>query len=188
MIRSICFVVGSVLACQSVAGSLGLGVQVDNDGYAIYFPYDIDKSWMLEPYFAKDQTDEKSSGEGQKVKSERDFYELGVGTFMKKDIKSDISLYWGARISYIYSDYTSDRTNESEQYTFKNEEDGYELSPVLGFRYFFNERFSIAGEAEISYRNTEAEDETRYDSTVYKSKSESKSTYTSTNFVARYMF
>ena len=143
---------------------------------------------MLEPYFAKSEYNTKSSGENGEVKSENDFYELGFGAFMKNEIKSDICLYWGARLSYIYSEYSSDRNYDDGGSIYSSEEDGYEFSPVLGFRYFFNEHFSIAGEAEFSYRNTKNEGETRDGVYVYKTETEYSSTYTSTNFVARYMF
>ena len=172
----------------SYAGFFGLGVQASDDGYVIYLPFEIKETWIVEPYFSKEKNDTKHADYEGLDKTEYSSYQIGLGTFFLKGIGNNIEIYYGGRLGYIESKVEWETNYEGGFSKDDRQEDGYKIGPTLGFRYSFNENFSLAAEAEYIYRSTESVQARDNNGYTYKDTNNYRSTTTQTNFIARYMF
>jgi len=157
--------------CSShvLAADFGVGVSVQSNDAWIYAPIDVTPGFRIEPsirFFDSDsesQTQSSSFGVPitTSVKSAAEQREFAVGLFGKAPVGESVRLYYGARVAYIDNE-TKQRITTSfgsvadvaEQ---ESSQDGYRISPTLGFEYLINQRFSLGGEAEWFYQDLDAD-------------------------------
>ncbi len=128
-------------ACSgSVSAEVGLGISFKSDQATVYMPIDLSEHFRLEPALTYTSEDE-----GEELSMEH--VNLGVGMFYQRTQAENLNLLIGGRVGYIETEY--------DTYSSSNEQrDGYYVAPTLGFEYFIVPKFSLGGEAGISYQST----------------------------------
>ncbi len=193
MIGRILIVTSLSLATFGVAaGELGVGISVRDDDSAIYLPYRVSEKILVEVSFAYTDRETDSSVSN----SDFENYELGFGVFGLKNLKERLSLYYGARVSYVESELTNSSSPVSNSASpffalrtvSNNESDGYKIAPTLGVSYSFTDSFSVAGEAAWFYEDVDSTTSVTRDDETTISKSGQTNNGTETRIVLRYMF
>ncbi|WNO09179.1 hypothetical protein [Teredinibacter sp. KSP-S5-2] len=164
------------LSSTAFAGA-GVGMSATSDDVTIYVPIDAGKHFRIEPLFRYGYSETETDYNTEFVandKIESTNYELGVGLFGRASVVSNVSGYYGARLSYI--------SRELESSSVKYDTSGYRIAPTLGFEYFLTEKFSVGGEAEWYYQSTET------DNNENETTQDSSQTGTETRIIARFRF
>lgn len=184
--------------CSSpvLAANFGVGVSVQSNDAWIYAPIDVTPAFRIEPSIRFVSLDSESQTQSSdfglpvttSVKSETDQREFAIGLFGKSSIAESVRLYYGARVAYI-----DDETKQRITTTFgtvedvvelESSQDGYRISPTLGFEYLINEHFSLGGEAEWFYQDIDAD----ISQTDVAGTAKLKSNGTATRLIVRFTF
>jgi hypothetical protein len=144
---------------------IGFGASYKDYG-TIYVPIFISPNFFIEPELSI----HNRTSEANNTKYTNKVYSIGVGIFPKTNFKY-FDLYYGARIGYERRDSTNSDGN------------AYYIAPALGAEYFFVEKFSISGEAQLKYYNYR---EDSNDNISYDEKGEYIDTIT--QIIIRYYF
>ena len=141
----------TVMCVQAQAAEIdaGVGISIESDDSTIYIPIDIGDSIRIEPGVRYSETEI-----GSQLKA--DVLDLSVGVFKLLPIRESIRLYFGGRLAYVQAEIEQDYSDDV--FDAKSEEDGYRISPTLGFEYQVTERFSVGGEAEWFYLDMDRDD------------------------------
>ncbi|HEY7640219.1 MAG TPA: hypothetical protein VH814_10875 [Steroidobacteraceae bacterium] len=179
-----------------LAANFGVGVSVQSNDAWIYAPIDVTPAFRIEPSIRFVSLDSESQTQSSdfglpvttSVKSETDQREFAIGLFGKSSIAESVRLYYGARVAYI-----DDETKQRITTTFgtvedvvelESSQDGYRISPTLGFEYLINEHFSLGGEAEWFYQDIDAD----ISQTDVAGTAKLKSNGTATRLIVRFTF
>ena len=130
------------IQAQAAEVDAGVGISIESDDSTIYIPIDIGDSIRIEPGVRYSETEI-----GKQLKA--DVLDLSVGVFKLLPIRESIRLYFGGRLAYVQAEILDNYPNDL--FDSKSDEDGYRISPTLGFEYEVTERFSVGGEAEWFY-------------------------------------
>lgn len=157
------FFAGVGLLSTCGAADLGFGVSAipENGFRTIYFP--VRTGGMLIEGSLTSGHGNQSAGQ---QKSSYTLFSPGVGVFWLKSITENSNLYLGSRISYIYQKNSSDGYGFTDQtFHFESKNNGYSITPTLGFEYFPIKHLSLGGEVSYSYskmniRNVQSSNET----------------------------
>jgi opacity protein-like surface antigen len=138
----------TVMCVQAHAAEVnaGVGISIESDDSTIYIPIDIGDSIRIEPGVRYSETEI-----GNQLKAE--FLDLSVGLFKLMPIRESIRLYFGGRLAYVTAEIDQSFPGAQSH----TEDDGYRISPTLGFEYHVTERFSVGGEAEWFYLDMDEE-------------------------------
>ena len=141
----------TLMCVQALAAEIdaGVGISIESDDSTIYIPIDIGDSIRIEPGVRYSETEI-----GSQLKA--DVLDLSVGVFKLLPIRESIRLYFGGRLAYVQAEVEQDYSDDV--FDGKSEEDGYRISPTLGFEYQVTERFSVGGEAEWFYLDMDRDD------------------------------
>jgi hypothetical protein len=198
-------VAGLALLCATNASATeyGIGVSAKSDDSWIYVPIDITPGIRLEPSirFSSSKSESVSTSTGSffatttTFRSKFDQREFALGVFGLAGLTDSARVYYGVRAAYIDSDSKSTiTTSYSTLFTDTDEDrqsqDGYRLSPTLGFEYLIGKRFSIGGEAEWFYLDVDGERKSTSNgsSNLPKNTFEQKANGTDTHLIVRYRF
>ncbi len=142
----------TVMSVQAQAAEVdaGVGISIESDDSTIYIPIDIGDSVRIEPGVRYSETEI-----GSQLKA--DVLDLSVGVFKLLPIRESIRLYFGGRLAYVQAEL--EENHPEINFQSKSEDDGYRISPTLGFEYQVTERFSVGGEAEWFYLDMERDDD-----------------------------
>lgn len=196
MKRLICVALMAAAASQAQAAEFGVGVSVQSDDSWIYVPIDLTPSFRLEPSVryrdGKSESVNPDSFLGSQitttVTSDSKTYELGLGIFGLKQVGESVRVYFGGRIAYIDSEskvrIVTDFGNFDDEDMQDASDDGYRISPTLGFEYSFNRNVSIGAEAEWFYQDIDSTLTTTNESMD----GEFESTGTDTRLIVRFKF
>ena len=134
----------TVMSVQAQAAEVdaGVGISIESDDSTIYIPIDIGDSVRIEPGVRYSETEI-----GSQLKA--DVLDLSVGVFKLLPIRESIRLYFGGRLAYVQAEIVENYPDDL--FDSNTDEDGYRISPTLGFEYQVTERFSVGGEAEWFY-------------------------------------
>ena len=196
----------ALCATSAVAADYGIGVSAKSDDAWIYAPIDITPGFRLEPSIrfssSRQNSSQVTSGTTSSIQVDSNFKthqrEFALGAFGLTAVTDSLRLYYGARVAYVDYETRSSSTVTSRflSSTFvdtdesKQSQDGYRVSPTLGFEYLINKRFSIGGEAEWFYLDVDGEATyTSAGSTLASPvKRGQKSNGTDTQLILRYRF
>jgi hypothetical protein len=130
----------------------GIGVSIQSDDSLIYVPIDFNKKFRLEPSvrFLEEDFDL-----GSGIKAEAESLELGLGLFGLGGIGEQLRFYYGGRLAYVRTEF--DAFDPFFGGISTERQEGYRISPTLGFEYLINDRLSIGGEAEYFYQDLDAD-------------------------------
>jgi opacity protein-like surface antigen len=131
---------------QAAEVDVGVGISIESDDSTIYIPIDIGDSIRIEPGVRYSETEI-----GNQLKAES--LDLSVGLFKLMPIRESIRLYFGGRLAYVTAEIDQSFAGQQSH----TEDDGYRISPTLGFEYQVTERFSVGGEAEWFYLDMDEE-------------------------------
>lgn len=154
------------------AAEYGIGLSAKSDDSLIYVPIDITSRIRVEPSVRFSNTNSKSVSTTPgffatyetTYRTKIDQKEFALGVFGLTSVTDSARLYYGLRAAYIDAQstynieerYTSPLTDISTRRE-KGSQDGYRLSPTLGFEYLINKHFSIGGEVEWFYLDVDGE-------------------------------
>jgi hypothetical protein len=143
----------------TAATSAGIGVSIQSDDSLIYVPIDFNKKFRLEPSlrYSKEESHLQNDFD-----LESSSLELGVGLFGLTGVGEKLRIYYGGRLAYVRTEFTSSQLFASdllgfESFTVQQDADGYRVAPTLGFEFLINDRLSIGGEAEYFYQELDIE-------------------------------
>jgi len=156
----------------------GIGFSTQSDDQTIYFPIKAGDKLRIEPFFREESITYNRESIFDRYKITSKSFSVGMGVFGITNIKEKSQLYYGARVSYQETEYTY----KSENLNFKNESDGYQFSPTIGFEYMLTDNILIAGEAEWTYSDTSLK------STYDNEGVDTKRSETEKRFILRYLF
>jgi len=183
---------GVLALCSSgvLAADFGIGVSARSDDGWLYVPIDVAKSFRIEPSI-RYGTSEIEFSEGDATEGqETETWEAGIGLFGLRHLTEAAHVYYGVRLAYVDIESTVIQSGIlSQPIRSESTQDGYRISPTLGFEYVFGGHFSVGGEAAYSFLDVEGESTSRVGNLDLSTlRTEQKSQGTQTRLIFRYMF
>ncbi len=126
---------------QAQDTQIGLGVGL-GEGLSIYVPIDFG-TFRIEPQLGLSMT----SSESGSVEQSRTTLVLGTGIFKEGATISNTVLYYGGRIGIAQES----RSVETPAGDTDDSSTDLFLGPAVGAEYYFSERFSLGGEAQLMF-------------------------------------
>lgn len=159
----------SILSANQASAEFGLGVSVKNNDNGIRIPYNINDSVFVELNVNAD----KSTNKNTLQDSTSEHYRIGFGAFGRHNIRQDLNLYYGARLSYVKRQSKSTIIPlpyvgpssigvavfaiDAPQPRIESKANGYRLEPVVGASYQLSQSFSVAAEAVYYFERLDTE-------------------------------
>lgn len=174
--RSLLAVAGLALCSSGAfAADFGIGVAAGSteDG-SVYLPIDFGESFRIEPHLSYSKSEAVDGIDFEKT------VDVGVGAFGLKKFGEKARVYYGARVSYIESEFKS----QPSGFILSQDLDGYGIAPTFGFEFLFGRHFSLGG--ELAYRFVKVEGDIRNQGVTRDFEQESQGTQT--RVVLRYQF
>ncbi|MFC4309042.1 hypothetical protein ACFPN2_08120 [Steroidobacter flavus] len=174
--RSLLAVAGLALCSSGAfAADFGIGIAArSTDDRSVYLPIDIGESFRIEPHLRYAKNEARNDVDFDKT------LDVGVGVLGLRKVGEAARVYFGARLSYIESEYRS----QPSGFIFSQDVDGFAVAPTFGFEYLFGQHLSLGGELE--YRFVDLEGNFRQQGLTRDT--ERKSQGTQTRVVLRYKF
>jgi hypothetical protein len=158
---------GLLVPGLSTAAQVGIGGSVRSDDSAIYIPINVTPGFRLEPFFNWLDTETTSSGTTFSLEGRT----LGVGGFFQMNLHERVQTYLGGRLGYFEAEVSGGLGTEDSE--------GFSIEPTLGAEFFVTDRFSVALEAFLYHRETDAD-------SSFAGSEESESTGTDTRLLVRF--
>src|SRR5690606_22645669 len=131
---------GVLALCSSgvLAADFGIGVSARSDDGWLYVPIDVAKSFRIEPSIrygtSEIEFSEGDAAEGQETET----WEAGIGLFGLRHLTEAAHVYYGVRLAYVDIESTVIQSGIlSQPIRSESTQDGYRISPTLGFEYVF---------------------------------------------------
>jgi len=170
--------IGLAVTAPTSATEWGIGFSTQSDDQTIYFPIKAGDKLRIEPFFREKSITYNRESIFDRYKITSKSFSVGMGVFGITNIKEKSQLYYGARVSYQETVYTY----KSENFNLKDESNGYQFSPTIGFEYMLTDNILIGGEAEWAYSDTSLR--RTYDNDSI----DTKRSETEKRFILRYLF